>query len=1028
METTIGGEAQHFCGPPGASNNLKGVGKKGLEWDLNDWKWDGDLFIATPLNSTPSDCKSRQLFPGGSGIPVSVGLSNTSSSCSDEVNLGNEKGKRELEKRRRVVVAKDDELNEEGGSLTLKLGGHGYPITEGGIGNCDGKKTKLLGATSNRAVCQVEDCGADLSNAKDYHRRHKVCDMHSKASMAPVGNVMQRFCQQCSRFHVLQEFDEGKRSCRRRLAGHNRRRRKTHPDVTNGSSLNDDQTSSYLLISLLRILSNMHPNSSDQANHQDLLSHLLRNLASLAGTYDGRNLSGLLQESQDLLNVGTSKMVPGLLSNSLEPSRLLGSTSKINGSTGLEGPSRPIEQYDTLATSEMPHKGIVTDDSRGGALLTVSPAKFTIPSPLRDSIPTKTEVPKAMVGTIKLIDIDLNSVFNDPQDCLEDLQVHANPGTGSLDRPSWLQQDSHQSSPPQTSGNSDSASAQTPSNSSGDAQSRTDRIVFKLFGKDPNDFPLVLRAQILDWLSHSPTDIESYIRPGCIILTIYLRLAESTWEELCCNLSSSLSRLLEVSNDSFWRTGWVYTRVQHQIAFIYNGQVVLDTALPPRNYNHCRISSVTPIAVSVSERAQFVVKGFNLSRSTTSLRCAFEGTYLVEEATHGLVEGGGTFKEHDELQYFGFPCSIPNVTGRGFIEVEDHSLSSAFFPFIVAEQDVCSEIRMLESAIEVSENDDDVQGRTVRMESKNQALDFIHEMGWLLHRSHLNSRLGNMDPNPDVYPFKRFRWLMEFSMDHDWCAVVKKLLDILLGGTINAGEQHPSFELALSEMCLLHRAVQRNSRPVAELLLRYIPDKISDKSRSEHKHQIGRGYENLLFRPDVIGPAGLTPLHVAAGRDGSENVLDALTDDPGLVGIEAWKSVRDNTGFTPEDYARLRGHYSYIHLVQKKINKKSEAGHVVLDISANVKQKQMNGMNLTKNSGFQIETTQLRPIQKHCKLCVQKMAYSNGRRSLTYRPAMLSMVAIAAVCVCVALLFKSSPEVLCVFPPFRWELLDYGSI
>lgn len=32
------------------------------------------------------------------------------------------------------------------------------------------------------------------------------------------------------RFHPLSEFDEGKRSCRRRLAGHNRRRRKTQPE------------------------------------------------------------------------------------------------------------------------------------------------------------------------------------------------------------------------------------------------------------------------------------------------------------------------------------------------------------------------------------------------------------------------------------------------------------------------------------------------------------------------------------------------------------------------------------------------------------------------------------------------------------------------------------------------------------------------------------------------------------------------------------------------------------------------------
>lgn len=41
--------------------------------------------------------------------------------------------------------------------------------------------------------------------------------------------------------------------------------------------------------------------------------------------------------------------------------------------------------------------------------------------------------------------------------------------------------------------------------------------------------------------------------------------------QLCYDLSSSLNRLLDVSDDSFWRTGWVYVRVQHQIAFIYDG-------------------------------------------------------------------------------------------------------------------------------------------------------------------------------------------------------------------------------------------------------------------------------------------------------------------------------------------------------------------------------------------------------------------------------------------------------------------------
>ncbi|GAU21369.1 hypothetical protein TSUD_189560 [Trifolium subterraneum] len=40
---------------------------------------------------------------------------------------------------------------------------------------------------------QVEDSRADLSSAKDYHRRHKVCDVHSKASKALVGNGREVF-------------------------------------------------------------------------------------------------------------------------------------------------------------------------------------------------------------------------------------------------------------------------------------------------------------------------------------------------------------------------------------------------------------------------------------------------------------------------------------------------------------------------------------------------------------------------------------------------------------------------------------------------------------------------------------------------------------------------------------------------------------------------------------------------------------------------------------------------------------------
>ncbi|EMS67887.1 Squamosa promoter-binding-like protein 13 [Triticum urartu] len=83
-------------------------------------------------------------------------------------------------------------------------------------------------------ICQAERCGADLSEAKRYHRRHKVCEAHAKAAVVVVAGLRQRFCQQCSRFHELLEFDDQKRSCRRRLAGHNERRRKSSAEANGG--------------------------------------------------------------------------------------------------------------------------------------------------------------------------------------------------------------------------------------------------------------------------------------------------------------------------------------------------------------------------------------------------------------------------------------------------------------------------------------------------------------------------------------------------------------------------------------------------------------------------------------------------------------------------------------------------------------------------------------------------------------------------------------------------------------------------
>ncbi|KAJ4830276.1 hypothetical protein Tsubulata_021750 [Turnera subulata] len=92
------------------------------------------------------------------------------------------------------------------------------------------KRARTPGNVAQVPSCLVDGCTSDLSKCRDYHRRHKVCELHSKTPRVFIKGREQRFCQQCSRFHSLEEFDEGKRSCRKRLDGHNRRRRKPQPD------------------------------------------------------------------------------------------------------------------------------------------------------------------------------------------------------------------------------------------------------------------------------------------------------------------------------------------------------------------------------------------------------------------------------------------------------------------------------------------------------------------------------------------------------------------------------------------------------------------------------------------------------------------------------------------------------------------------------------------------------------------------------------------------------------------------------
>lgn len=75
--------------------------------------------------------------------------------------------------------------------------------TSGGVSSSSSSSSKKGRGGSVQSAqpprCQVQGCNADLSGAKAYYSRHKVCAMHSKSPTVIVAGLEQRFCQQCSR-------------------------------------------------------------------------------------------------------------------------------------------------------------------------------------------------------------------------------------------------------------------------------------------------------------------------------------------------------------------------------------------------------------------------------------------------------------------------------------------------------------------------------------------------------------------------------------------------------------------------------------------------------------------------------------------------------------------------------------------------------------------------------------------------------------------------------------------------------------
>jgi hypothetical protein len=203
----------------------------------------------------------------------------------------------------------------------------------------------------------------------------------------------------------------------------------------------------------------------------------LRSLADLAGATNGRSLSESLQGSQGLANaraiVGNLDKAHDALTNGPESARPSSSASKKDDCIISQDLLRPLGQCGTVPISDLVQKRILDNDAQVGTLQAPSGSQSIILFPSRNNLPAKTNEPEATVGRIKLNNFDLNNAYDDSQHSVENLERSHAPvdtGMGSFSCPLWVWSDSQKTSPPHTSGKSDSTFSQSPSSSSGEAQ------------------------------------------------------------------------------------------------------------------------------------------------------------------------------------------------------------------------------------------------------------------------------------------------------------------------------------------------------------------------------------------------------------------------------------------------------------------------------------------------------------------------------------------------------------------------------
>ncbi|ESW19842.1 hypothetical protein PHAVU_006G159700 [Phaseolus vulgaris] len=314
---------------------------------------------------------------------------------------------------------------------------------------------------------------------------------------------------------------------------------------------------------------------------------------------------------------------------------------------------------------------------------------------------------------------------------------------------------------------------------------QTGRISFKLYDWNPAEFPRRLRHQIFQWLASMPVELEGYIRPGCTILTSFIAMPDIMWINLrkdsleYVNKLVAPGKMLSGRGNALVHLNGTIFRVMKDGTSVTKVEVNLQA--PRLHYVH-------PTCFEAGKPMEFVACGSNLLQPKFRLLVSFSGKYLKCEycvpSPHNWTEENISCAFDNQLYKIYVPHTEESLFGPAFIEVENECGLSNFIPVLIADKEICSEMKTLQQKLDsslLSKQFRSASGGSICSSCETFTLshtssDLLVDIAWLLK----DTTSENFDRVMTASQIQRYCHLLDFLMCNESTVMLKKILPNLI--------------------------------------------------------------------------------------------------------------------------------------------------------------------------------------------------------------------------------------------------------